>query len=48
MSDLKLPGEDNKKAGEVSFGRIVIWVIVGGVGAYLLLSGVIGILTQAQ
>lgn len=48
MTDLKLPGEDKKKSGEISFGRIVIWVIVGGVGAYLLLSGVFGILTKAQ
>ena len=25
--------------------RIAIWVIVGGIGAYLLLSGIWGILT---
>jgi hypothetical protein len=47
MSDLKLPGEE-KKNGEISQRRIVIWVIVGGIGAYLLLSGVIGILTASQ
>ncbi len=46
MNDLKLPGDDEKKKGEVSFGRIAIWVIVGGIGAYLLLSGVIGILVK--
>lgn len=29
-----------------SMNRIAIWVIVGGVGAYLVLTGVIGILTK--
>jgi len=47
MNDLKLPGDDEKKKSEVSFGRIAIWVIVGGIGAYLLISGVIGILVKA-
>jgi hypothetical protein len=28
-----------------SMNRIAIWVIVGGIGAYLLLSGIWGILT---
>ena len=42
MSDLKLPGEDDKKKGEISFARIAVWVIVGGVGVYLVLSGFIG------
>jgi hypothetical protein len=43
MSDLKLPGEENKKA-DVSFTRLAIWVIVGGIGAYMLISGVVGII----
>ncbi|MGV8895259.1 MAG: hypothetical protein ACOH10_00290 [Rhodoglobus sp.] len=47
MSDLKLPGEDNKKKGP-SFNRIALWVIVGGVGLYLIVSGVIGILVKAN
>ncbi|MEQ1737411.1 MAG: hypothetical protein ABL886_13530 [Rhodoglobus sp.] len=48
MAELKLPGEDDKKKGEISFARIAIWVIVGGVGLYLVLSGVIGILVKGQ
>ncbi len=49
MSDLKLPGEDDKKKKDgPSFNRIVIWVIVGGVGLYLIISGVIGILVKAN
>lgn len=48
MTDLKLPGEDDKKKGEISFARIAVWVIVGGVGVYLVASGVIGILTKGQ
>ena len=48
MSDLKLPGEDDKKKADVSFARMAIWVIVGGIGLYLVLSGVIGILIKRQ
>ena len=48
MSDLKLPGEDEKKKGEISMGRIAIWVIVGGVGLYLVISGVVGIIVKGQ
>jgi hypothetical protein len=48
MADLKLPGEDEKKKGEISFARIAIWVIVGGVGAYLLITGIVGIIVKGQ
>ena len=48
MRDLKLPGEENKKKGEISFARIAIWVIVGGVGLYLVISGVVGIIVKGQ
>lgn len=44
MSDLKLPGEDDKP--KVSFARITIWVIVAVVGLYMVLNGVIGALTK--
>lgn len=46
MSDLKLPGEDDKKKGEISFGRIAVWVIVGGVGLYLVITGLVGVITK--
>ncbi|NYF09560.1 hypothetical protein HDC94_000716 [Leifsonia sp. AK011] len=46
MSDLKLPGEDDKKKGEISTGRIVIWLVVAGVGLYLVISGVVGIIAK--
>ncbi len=42
--DLRLPQDDEPKGG-VSTGRLAIWVIVGGVGAYLVISGVIGIVS---
>ena len=48
LLDLKLPGEENKKKGEISFARIAIWVIVGGVGLYLVISGVVGIIVKGQ
>jgi len=46
MSDLKLPGEDKKKKGEISTGRIVIWLVVAGVGLYLVILGVVGIIAK--
>lgn len=46
MSDLKLPGEDKKPA--ISFARISIWVIVGGVGLYLVISGLVGVITKGS
>ena len=48
VTDLKLPGEENSKTGEISFARIAIWVIVGGVGLYLVISGVVGIIVKGQ
>ncbi len=46
MSDLKLPGEDKKPA--IPFTRIAIWVIVGGVGLYLVITGLVGIITKGS
>jgi hypothetical protein len=46
MSDLKLPGEENKKP-KISTGRIVIWVVVTGVALYLLISGIVGIIAKS-
>jgi hypothetical protein len=47
MSDLKLPGDDNKKKSNVSSGRLAIWVIVTGVALYLLISGIVGIIAKS-
>ena len=47
MSDLKLPGEDKKKPA-ISMNRIIIWVIVAGVGLYLVISGLVGVVTKGQ
>jgi len=43
MQPPQLPGD---KKPEISFARIAIWVIVGGIGAYLLISGIIGIIAK--
>ena len=40
-----LPPEKKKPSDGPSPARIAIWVIVGGIGLYLVGSGVIGILT---
>lgn len=47
MTDLKLPGEDKKKPA-ISFSRIAIWVIVGGVGLYLIITGLVGVVTKGS
>lgn len=44
MTNLKLPGEDDKEGP--SFTRIVIWVIVGGIGLYLVVSGLVGVIVK--
>jgi hypothetical protein len=37
---------DDKKKPEISFARIAIWVIVGGIGLYLVISGAIGVFVK--
>jgi hypothetical protein len=43
--ELKLPGDDEKKPA-ISMNRLALWLVVGGIGAYLLLSGVFGIIAK--
>lgn len=45
MSDLKLPGEEKKKPS-VSFTRLAIWLIVGGIGLYMVITGLVGVITK--
>lgn len=40
--ELKLPGDEKKKPA-VSMNRLALWLVVGGIGAYLFISGLIGI-----
>ena len=47
MSDLKLP-QDDKKKQPITMARIAIWVIVGGVGLYLVISGLVGVIVKGQ
>lgn len=46
MTNLKLPSDDDGGKKPVSFARLSIWIIVGGIGAYLLLSGIFGVITN--
>jgi hypothetical protein len=46
MTNLKLPSDDDGSKKPVSFARLSIWIIVGGIGAYLLLSGIFGVITN--
>jgi hypothetical protein len=45
MSDLKLPGEEKKKPA-ISTSRIAIWVGVTGVALYLIITGLVGVVTK--
>ncbi|HEY4153288.1 MAG TPA: hypothetical protein VGM38_08200 [Pseudolysinimonas sp.] len=39
------PGEDPKKP-RLTTTRIVIWLVVAGIGLYLVISGIVGILAK--
>jgi hypothetical protein len=43
--ELKLPGDDEKKPA-ISMNRLALWLVVGAIGAYLLLSGIFGIIAN--
>ena len=45
-NELPLPGDAERKKREISPTRLAVWLIAGGFGAYLLISGVVGILTK--
>jgi len=32
----------------ISANRIIIWIIVGGIGLYTLITGIVGMLTKAR
>lgn len=44
MSDLKLPSEEKKK--DVSLVRVGIWLFAGGVGLYMIVSGLLGVISH--
>lgn len=45
MSDLKLPGDEKKKPN-ISWQRIAVWIVVGGVGVYLVITGLAGVIAK--
>jgi hypothetical protein len=44
MSDLKLPGDDKKPA--ITWQRIALWVVVAGVGLYMVITGLAGVIAK--
>jgi hypothetical protein len=46
MSDLKLPNEDKGKKKPVSMVSIAIWVIVGAIGLYYVITGLVGVMNK--
>ena len=45
-NELPLPGDAERKKREISPMRLAIWLIAGGFGAYLLISGLMGIIAK--
>jgi hypothetical protein len=39
------PNLDDDKRKPISLTRILIWVAVGGVGLYMVISGLVGVLS---
>jgi hypothetical protein len=48
MTDAPPPIPPDKPKNQIPFTRIAIWVIVGGIGLYLVISGVVGILVKGS
>ncbi len=42
------PIKPEKPKSEISNARILIWIVVAGVGLYLVISGLMGILVKAS
>jgi len=45
-NDLPLPGDAERKKREITLTRLALWLIIGGFGAYLLVSGLVGIIAK--
>jgi hypothetical protein len=41
------PGEKRKRAGFTT-QRIILWIVVGGFGAYLIITGIVGLIIKAR
>jgi hypothetical protein len=44
MSDLKLPGEEGEKKA-TSFNRFAVWIIVGAIGLYMVVTGIVSLVS---
>jgi hypothetical protein len=42
---MTMPPED-KDPRKVSTNRLVLWIVVSGIGVYLIISGLIGVFTR--
>ena len=45
MSDLKLPQDDKKKPA-ISWQRMAIWLVVGTVAIYMIITGLAGVIAK--
>lgn len=41
-----LPPSPGGEKPKITMGRVAIWVIVAGIGVYLLVTGVVGIIAK--
>jgi hypothetical protein len=44
----ELPLDERRKKAGLTRNRVAIWVIVGGFALYLIITGIVGILTKAR
>ncbi|WP_213816734.1 hypothetical protein [Glaciihabitans sp. dw_435] len=47
MTDPILPDGEKKKPA-ITTNRIVLWVVVAGVAIYLIVSGLVGVITKGS
>jgi hypothetical protein len=45
MSQLPLPGDEKKKPA-VSWQRAAVWIVVGGVGLWMVITGLAGVIAK--
>jgi hypothetical protein len=44
----ELPLEQRREKAGLNKNRIVIWIAIGGFGLYMIIDGLVGILTKAR
>ncbi len=43
---MSAPSDDQGPGRRITPARVTMWIVVGGIGVYLLVSGILGILAK--